>query len=92
MNTRRTALAVSVLGLVGLTTLSGCATSNDNSVAGIRSHLTPELSNISRTKTEVNNARAITTNQHLRALGNDVGHLLLFTDRPTRLTSHPVAY
>jgi len=92
MNTRRTALAISFLGLAAISTLSGCATSKDTSVAGIRSHLTPELGNISRTKDEINNSRAITVNQMHRALGNDIGRLLLYTDRPTRLTSHPVAY
>lgn len=92
MNTRRTALAVSFLGLAAISTLSGCATSNDTSIAGIRSHLTPELGNISRTNNEINNARAVTVNQMHRALGNDLGTLLFFSNRPTRLTPYPVAY
>lgn len=92
MNTRRTTLALSVLGLVAASALSGCASSKDTSIQALRGHPTPELKTIAMTPDMVKNQRSITLNQHFRALPEDVGRLLLYTDRPTRLTPYPVAH
>lgn len=94
MNTRRTTLAVLALGLAAAgSTLSGCASGNTGtSIHAIRRHPTPELANVNRTRDAVKNTRSIAFNQHWRALGNDLGHLVFYSDRPTRLVSSPVAH
>ncbi len=92
MNTRRTTLALSVLGLAAASTLSGCANSQDTSIQALRGNLTPELSTLAQTPYMVNNQRAITLNQHFRALPEDASRLLFYADRPTRLTPYPVSY
>jgi hypothetical protein len=91
MNTRRTALAVSILGLGAASTLSGCV-SNGTSIQALRNNPTPELQTLGSTRDMVNNRLSIMHNQFNRALAEDIGRTLLLIDRPTRLTPSPVAY
>lgn len=95
MKTRRSVLVASLLVAGAFSsTLTGCGSTNSSatSIGHLRSSLTPELSTLAWRPAEVSNNLAIAQNQHFRALNEDIGRLLLYVDRPTRLTPAPVGY
>lgn len=95
MKTRRSVLVASLLVAGAFSsTLTGCKSTNSSatSVGHLRGSLTPELSTLAWRPAEVSNNMAIANNQYFRAMNEDVGRLLLYVNRPTRLTPSPVAH
>ncbi len=93
MKTRRFVLVASAVA-VGTLGMTGCGSTNtrQTGTGHLRNNLTPELSTLAWRHEEVNNHLAITRNQHFRALNEDLGRVLLYVDRPTRLTPSPIGY
>jgi hypothetical protein len=75
--------------------LGGCSSGGSTAktdVRHIRSNLTPGLQTSAQRHHEVNNSLAIMSNQHHRLMHEDLGRVLLYIDRPSRLTPAPVAH
>ncbi|RMH11213.1 MAG: hypothetical protein D6695_09675 [Planctomycetota bacterium] len=93
MKNRRFALVASLLATAAFgSALTGCTGAQKTSISHLRSRLTPELTTLGYTSHEVYNNLAVARNQHFRALPEDIGRLVLYVDRPTRLTPAPVAH
>lgn len=93
MKTRRFVLVASALA-IGAFGMTGCGSTNtrQTGVGHLRNNLTPELSTLAWRHAEVNNHLATARNQQFRSMNEDLGRVLLYVDRPTRLTPSPVAY
>lgn len=95
MKNRRFALVASLLvaGTLG-SALTGCGSTDtrNTSIGHIRGSLTPELTTLAWRPAEVRNNLALAQNQYYRAMGEDIGRVLLYVDRPTRLTPAPVGH
>lgn len=95
MNIRRVTLVASLLvaGTLG-SALTGCGSTDtrNTSIGHIRGNLTPELTTLAWSPAEVQNNLALARNQYIRAMNEDIGRVLLYVDRPSRLTPAPVGH
>ena len=88
-------LAGLILGALGAAVLVGCSSSPrspyDVSFNSIRGDLTPELQAMTDRRVDEQRNWAVTDNQNLRMLHDDLGRAF-YTDHPTRLSPYPITY
>ncbi len=75
--------------IVGAAIGTGCSSSKDKRVAGLRNNPTPGMSTLYQRKDDVNNSLAIYFNEMDRMFWEDMGRAF-YTDRPSRLTPEPI--
>ena len=83
-----------MLGALGGAVLVGCSRPSspyDVSFDAIRADLTPELLAVSDRPVDEQRNLAVTNNQNLRLMFDDLGRAF-YTDHPTRLSPYPITY
>lgn len=80
------ALIIATLSAVVLT---GCYHSNDVSYSSITRNLTPELQTLTERPSDVHTNIAVSRNQDMRMLQEDLGRLMLL-DGPSKLSPYPI--
>ena len=78
-----------ILATLSTVVLTGCHNSNDVSFNAITGNLTPELQTMSERPSDVHLNMAVSGNQDLRMLNEDLGRALLL-DGPSKLSPYPV--
>jgi hypothetical protein len=86
-NTARLLLATALLAGVAIS--SGCSSSKDKRVSGLRKDPTPDMSTLYQRQDDVDNALAVYFNEMDRMFWQDMGRAF-YTDRPSRLTPEPM--
>ena len=79
---------VTVFGITACVALVGCGNKHVTQKE-ITGDLTPELRGTSLRPAEAHNAFALTSNQNLRMLSDDLGELF-YTNTPSRLSPYPI--
>jgi hypothetical protein len=79
--------AYTTLALLGCCALVGC--NNHVKQKDITKDLTPEMRGVSLRPADAHNAFALTSNQNLRMLSDDLGNLF-YTNTPSRLSRYPI--
>ncbi|MCA9304116.1 MAG: hypothetical protein KC996_08345 [Phycisphaerales bacterium] len=86
----RTAAALSAAALT--MTLVGCSSGNSmhaGDIDSIRSNPSPSMHTLARRSSDRDNDYATMRDTNLRMISNDIDKLLLYTDRPSHLSSFP---
>jgi len=84
---------VALLAAAAVGTLVGCSTGdyNEELADEVRGDLSPELDTMHERPTDVKNRHALTVDENLRLLNEDMARLLLL-DRPSILAEHPMPH
>lgn len=86
-NTARLLLATALLAGVAIS--SGCSSSKDKRVSGLRKDPTPDMVTLYQRQDDVDNVLAVYFNEMDRMFWQDMGRAF-YTDRPSRLTPEPM--
>ena len=78
-----------ILATLSALVLTGCYNSNDVSFNSITGNLTPELQTMTERPSDVHRNIAVSGNQDLRMLNEDLGRALLL-DGPSKLSPYPI--
>lgn len=73
-------------------TLVGCSSSNSmhaGDIDSIRSNPSPSMHTLARRSDDRSNTNAAMRDTNFRMLSNDIDKLILYTDRPSHLSSFP---
>ncbi len=75
--------------IVGAAIATGCSSSKDKRVGGLRNNLTPGMSTLYQRHDDVDNSLALYFNEMDRMFWEDMGRAF-YTDRPSRMTPEPI--
>lgn len=84
----KTSRVVTVVATTACLALVGCGNKHVTQKE-ITGDLTPELRGVSLTPAEAHNAFALSSNQNLRMLSDDLGNMF-YTNTPSRLSRYPI--
>jgi len=93
-STKRTIRTLATLSGAALSmTLVGCSSSGSSMHAGdvgaIRGNPSPAMHTLARRSTDRSNDFAVSKDTNMRMIYHDIDNLILYTNRPSHLTSFP---
>lgn len=83
------ALSMTLLGCAPFGGAAGGDGLHAGDIQSIRTNPTPSMHTLARRSSDRSNDFAVTRDSNLRMISNDIDKLLLYTDRPSHLTSFP---
>lgn len=94
-NSRTLRTAAALTGAAFTMTLVACSSGNNihaGDVGAIRGNPTPAMQTLARRGTDRSNNFAVMKDTNYRMLINDIDKHILYTDRPSHLSSFPTKY